>query len=137
MFASWGMRQDFKAFLRNGLPAGNTESEGSVLDPCQRRLNHLYFSQAGMAQIFEHFITFPFGGALFNIGVRWLVQIFVDFLQSSIQFTQAIPQPFFVSRHIHHFHFVFLHIRHFHYFRPPNRNDLIGTRSLCVQRTLG
>ena len=26
-----------------------------------------------MAQIFEHFITFPFGGALFNVGVGWLV----------------------------------------------------------------
>ena len=110
MFASWGMRQDFKAFLGYRLPAGNTDPEGPVLDPCKCRLNHPYFNQAGMAQIFEHFITFPFGGALFNIGVRWLVQIFVDFLQPFIQFTQAIPQPFFVSLHIHQFHYV----------RPPS-----------------
>jgi len=104
------MRQDFKAFLRNGFPAGSTDPEGPILDPCQRRLNHLYFSQASMAQILEHLITFSFGGALFSIGVRRRVQIVVDFLQPFIQFTQAIAQPFFV----------FLQFQHFHYVHPPS-----------------
>ena len=63
------MRQDFKALLGNGLPASDTEPKGSVLDPCQRGLNHLYFSQAGIAQFFEDFITFPFGSALLNIRI--------------------------------------------------------------------
>ncbi len=106
MPASRGMGQDFKALLRNGLPARNTEPKGSVLDPCQRQSNHLYFSQSGIAQFFEDFITFPFGSALLNIGVSWFVQVLLDFPQSFIQFVQAIPQLFFIFPRINRFHYV-------------------------------
>lgn len=103
-FAFRSMRQDVKPFLGNRLSTDDANSKSPVLDPRQRRLNHLDFSQPGITQTLKHFITFSFGGALFNVGVAGFVQILLDFFQSFVQFFQTISQALFVCLHIRNIH---------------------------------
>lgn len=69
-------------------------------------MNHSHFNQAAIAQIFKHFISFPFSSALLRIGVAWLIQILFDFFKPFAQLMQTILQFFFVFPHINRFHYI-------------------------------